>query len=319
MPVYVDDLLLASKSTGAIIRVKERLGAAFDVRDLGEADYFLSMKVERDRAAGTLSITQPKLTAELIEKFGMTESNGRTTPLSPALRLETPKEGEELDTTKYPYQELVGSLLYLSVCTRPDISQAVGVLARHMSNPGKEHWQAAKGVLRYLTSTKALGITFGGGMHSELECYCDADYAGDINTRRSTTGYVFILNGGAISWNSKLQPTVAASTVEAEYMAASSAVKEALWIRRLLMEMDVPIDVPIIKCDSQGAIKLLKHPIASQRSKHIDVIHHFVRERVMRKEVSFEYCNTKQMVADMLTKPLAETGFVKYRAAMGIA
>ncbi len=102
-------------------------------------------------------------------------------------------------------------------------------------------------------------------------------------------------------------------------MAASSAVKEALWIRRLLMEMDVPIDVSIIKCDSQGAIKLLKHPIASQRSKHIDVIHHFVRERVMRKEVSFEYCNTKQMVTDMLTKPLAETGFVKCRAAMGIA
>jgi hypothetical protein len=319
MPVYVDDLLLGSKSTEAIMRVKERLGAAFDVRDLGEADYFLSMKVERDRAAGTLSITQPKLTAELIEKFGMTESNGRMTPLSPALRLETPKEGEELDTTKYPYQELVGSLLYLSVCTRPDISQAVGVLARHMSNPGKEHWQAAKGVLRYLTSTKGLGITFGGGEHSELECYCDADYAGDINTRRSTTGYVFILNGGAISWNSKLQPTVAASTVEAEYMAASSAVKEALWIRRLLMEMDIPIDVPVIKCDSQGAIKLLKHPIASQRSKHIDVIHHFVRERVMRKEVSFEYCNTKQMVADMLTKPLAETGFVKCRVATCIA
>jgi hypothetical protein len=130
---------------------------------------------------------------------------------------------------------------------------------------------------------------------------------------------VFILNGGAISWNSKLQPTVAASTVEAEYMAASSAVKEALWIKRLLGEMDIPVEAPTIKCDSQGAIKLLKHPIASQRSKHIDVIHHFVRERVMRKEISFEYCNTKEMVADIFTKPLPGAAFEKFRIAMGIA
>ena len=132
--------------------------------------------------------------------------------------------------------------MYMSVCTRPDISFVTGSLARYMANPTTVHWQAAKGVLRYLAGTADYGITFGGSGNMEMIGYCDdADYAGDIDTRRSTTGFVFTLNGGAISWQSKRQPTVAASTTEAEYMAAAAAVKEGLWLRKLLSDLNIQI------------------------------------------------------------------------------
>ena len=222
-----------------------------------------------------------------------------------------------MDARTPGYAQLVGSLLYLSVCTRPDIAQAVGALARYMSKPSLAHWQAAKGVLRYLAGTANYGITFGAGGPG-LEAYCDADYAGDIDTRRSTTAYVFILNGGAISWSSRLQQTVAASTTEAEYMAAAAAIKEALWLRTLLGNLGQPIQTIPMLADSQGAIKLLKNPVFSMRSKHIDVIYHFARERVARNDVSFSYIKTDHMVADSLTKPVPATKFDYCRTAMGI-
>ena len=151
-----------------------------------------------------------------------------------------------------------------------------------------------------------------------VQGYCDADYAGDLDTRRSTTGYVYTLNGGAISWSSRLQPTVAVSTTEAEYMAAAHAVKEGLWLRKLMRDFEVEVGIMPIFCDNQGAIKLLKHPIASMRSKHIDVIYHFARERVARQEVAFEYCATDKNVADIMTKPLPESKFVFCCKGMGV-
>ena len=184
-----------------------------------------------------------------------------------------------------------------------------------MSTPTVAHWNAAKGVLRYISGTANYGITFGGD-DLTLRAYCDADYAGDTDTRRSTTGYVFILSGGAISWSSRLQPTVALST--AEYMAAAYAIKEALWLRTLLSELDQDPGTIQIFADSQSAIKLLKNPVFSMRSKHIDVIYHFARERVTRNDVAFEYIRTNEMAADALTKPLPASKFHFCRASMGV-
>ena len=265
----------------------------------------------------TLKMSQRRLAAELVEKYGLKEAKTKTVPMSPSVRIIQAEEDKLLDKEVYRYSELVGSLLYLSVCTRPDIAQAVGVLARHMAKPCLEHWTAAKAVLRYIAGTLDTGITFR-QTDSAVEGYCDADYAGDLDTRRSTTGFVFILSGGAITWSSKLQPTVAASTTEAEYMASAQAVKEALWLKKLLWDFGIQTGAIKIYSDNQGAIKLLKHPIASIKSKHIDVIHHFARERVSRKEVVFEYCSTDVMIADCFTKALPTGKFRWCCVGMGV-
>eukprot|EP00877_Chromochloris_zofingiensis_P013960 jgi/Chrzof1/8818/Cz03g25200.t1 len=200
---------------------------------------------------------------------------------------------------------------------KPDLAFSVGALARYMSCPTTVHWQAAKGVLRYLGGTLDYGITFGSDSNG-LIGYCDADYAGDTDTRKSTSGYMFILHGGAITWSSKRQATVAASTTEAEYMAAAAAVKEALWLRTLLSELQLDIDNITIMADNQSAIKLLRNPISSMRTKHIDVAYHFARERVVRKEVVFRFVSTENMVADIMTKALSEVKHVRCCKGMGV-
>ncbi|KAI3438358.1 hypothetical protein D9Q98_000796 [Chlorella vulgaris] len=312
---YVDDILIFASDLGELQRIKQQLMRAFDARDLGEAAYFLGMDIIRDRARCTIKLAQTRLTADLLAKHSMTAVRTASTPLSTAIKLT--KDGDPLDRQHHGYPQLIGSLMYLSVCTRPDLSQAVGALARYMANPTAVHWQAAKGVLRYLSGTANYGISFGSASPG-LAAYCDADYAGDIDTRRSTTAYVFILNGGAVSWSSRLQQTVAASTTEAEYMAAAAAIKESLWISKLLSDLHIDSGITTIQADSQSAIKLLKHPVFSMRSKHIDVIYHFARERVARKEVTFTYTKTDHMVADALTKPVPVTKFQFCRAAMGV-
>ena len=182
-----------------------------------------------------------------------------------------------------------------------------------------QHWQAAKGVLRYAAGTVNMGIVYRSDAADELQSYCDSDYAGDLDSRRSTTGYVFILAGGAIAWNSKLQPTVAASTVEAEYMAASGAPKEALWLRMLLNDFGLNISTIRIWCDNQGCLRVTDNPVLSVRSRHIDVMHHFVRDRVNRKEVKFDYCNTESMLADCFTKAVPAPKLLKCRIGCGLS
>ncbi len=298
--VYVDDMLIAAHSMADIDKVKAGLNEKFEAHDLGEARFFLGMAVDRDRSRRQIKLSQKRLTAQLLDTYNMADCKGRTLPLSVATQL-TKAEGEPLDQATHSYTHMVGSLLYLSVCTRPDIAQAVGVLSKYMAAPTTVHWQAAKGVLRYVASTKEQGIAYGSSPGSIIG-YCDADYAGDLDTRRSTTAYVFILHGGAITWLSKRQSTVAASTTEAEYIAAAETTKEALWLRVLLRDLGVSISTMKIYADNQSAIKLLKNPVSSLRSKHIDVAYHFARERVARKEIEFQYIKTDEMLADMLTK-----------------
>jgi hypothetical protein len=313
--VYVDDLLLAGKLLSDVSHVKQLLMSAFDARDLGEASLFIGMQIERDRSAKLLKLGQKKYADAVVARFGLSDAKPASVPMSASVKLV--KEGStSLADGGYPYRELVGSLLYLSVCTRPDISQAVGALARFVSAPQKEHWDAARALLRYVRGTSSFGIWY--GFKRGLHGWCDADYAGDLVTRRSTTGFVFTLNGGAVSWSSRLQPTVAVSTAEAEYMSAASAAKEALWLRKMFASFGVDVTPVHLWCDNQAAIKLIKHPISSMRSKHIDVQHHFVRERVARGELVFEYCATADMVADCLTKPLSVNQLHRCLAGMGV-
>jgi hypothetical protein len=303
--VYVDDLALATKGADAKSKIKTSLLKVFDGRDLGPINSYLGISVQRDRSAKSITISHQRMVNDLVSKYGLEDSNPRRLPLSASSLVGTSEE--PLDLKLFPYRQLVGSLMHLAVTVRPDISYAVGALARHMAAPTSTHWLAAKGVLRYLAGTPSLGITFGGSGDTSLELqgYCDADYAGDTDTRKSTTGYVFLLNSGAVSWQSKRQPTVAASTTEAEYMAAASAIKEALWLRKLLSDLQLGSGTISIFADNQSAIKLLRNPIITGRAKHIDVMHHFARERVLRKEVKVSYISTDAMLADVFTKVLS--------------
>ncbi|KAJ9513562.1 hypothetical protein QJQ45_006125 [Haematococcus lacustris] len=308
LAVYVDDCLLAvSKGdTATVAWVKEQLAAVFNIHQLGSAERFLGMEISRDRAA---VLSQERYATSVVDRFGLADSKPRSVPLSTSEQLV--REGEvQPHMGGHSYAELVGSLMHLAVCTRPDIAQAVGVCAKYMAAPTAQHWHALRGVLRYVADSRAEGLVFGAA--EGLVGFCDADFAGDTDTRRSTTGYVFMLHGGAVSWSSRRQPTVAVSTTEAEYMAASAASKEALWLRTLVAELAVGSDVvqPVtIMCDNEAAITLIKHPIASAQSKHIDVLHHFVRERAARGEVVFKFCESEANVADGMTKALPRAKF----------
>ena len=267
----------------------------------------------RTATAKTLYLGQPKYARDLVHKFGLKDAKSTKVPMMSSVKLT--KEGTPAGDDCL-FRAALGGLLYLAVCTRPDIMYAVGALARYTSAPTEDHWTALKHVLRYVHGSEGYGINFGGG--APLIGYCDSDYAGDADTRRSTTGYVYLLNGGAISWNSKLQPTVAASSCEAEYMAAAAATKEALWLRKLLQDLGMGCQTVKILGDNQGALKLLKHPIAHARSKHIDVMHHIARERANRGEIEFEYCATDEMMADAFTKALPGTKFDTCRLGIGV-
>ena len=313
--IHVDDILIAGSLDG-VQSVKDLLAQVFKVKDMGPSAFYLGMDLIRNRAKRTLSIGQKRYVKDILTKYGVDEMKPKSLPL-PSTPLS--RSGTLLKSMTPSYSEIIGSLMYLAVCSRPDISQAVGALARYMSNPTEEHYRAAKHVLAYLAGTSEMMLHYGDLENgAELTGYCDSDYAGDTDTRRSTTGFVYTLNGGAITWSSRLQPTVAASTTEAEYMSAASAVKEALWFRKLLPEFGIPMHSVSIRCDNQATIKLLKNPVSASRTKHIDVVHHFARERVARGEVKFTYVETEKMVADVLTKILPRQKFDFCRSAMGV-
>ncbi|XP_053958679.1 uncharacterized protein LOC128863506 [Anastrepha ludens] len=241
----------------------------------------------------------------------MEECKPVATPANASIKLSkamSPKTEEERNSaSKLPFQNLVGSLMYLAVSTRPDIAHIVSVLSQFNTNYGSAHWVAAKRVLRYLKGTPNLGMTFTSTKNSTLEGFADADWGSNIDDRRSYTGFTFKLANGAISWESRKQRTVAMSSTEAEYMALSDSTKEAIHLKRLVREITGEDRTVIIYNDNQGAGKLSKNPIFHNRTKHVDIRHHFVREAVERKDIIIKYVSTEEMPADVLTKRLSAT------------
>ena len=208
---------------------------------------------------------------------------------------------------KIPYASIVGSIMYTMVCSRSDISHAISVISRFMGDPGIEHWHGLKWILKYLRGTTDYSILFDGGQKSGDEAllgYCDSDFAVSQDTRKSQSGYVFCLYGSAVSWKSNLQSVVALSTTEAEYIAMTEAVKESFWLKGILSDFGVNQDVVTIMCDSNSAICLSKHQTFHERSKHVDVKLHFIRDEVNKGKVKIEKVSTEENAADMLTKTI---------------
>ena len=208
----------------------------------------------------------------------------------------------------------MGSLNYLACSTRPDLAYPVRVLSKLMAAPTTDQWEAALGVLRYLSGTAHLQLTLGGNGTIEFVCYCDADWAANRDARHSTTGWVFLLGSGAVSWSSKKQELVALSTTEAEYTALSMAAREALWLRELLAEFGIAPTAVDLRCDSTGAQAIARNPILTARNKHFDTRLHFLT----RKEISVIYVARKNNLADPFTKSVAKSILEPARDAWGL-
>lgn len=220
------------------------------------------------------------------------------------------------DATKF--RRLVGSLIYLTI-TRPDIVYSVGVISQFMDQPCIGHLVAAKRVLRYVKGTINFGLMYKEKLPSELYGFVDADWAGDINDRRSTTGYCFSIGSAVISWCSKKQTSLALSTCEAEYIAATMAAQECIWLKKLLQDINVSLVTSIpIQCDNISAIKLAGNPIFHARSKHIEVRYHFIREKVLNEEIELQKVESEKQIADIFTKALSRSMFEKFRNELGI-
>jgi hypothetical protein len=339
--MYVDDMFCIGKQTTNVQAAKDSVLTAFKGRDLGSAATFLGVQIDRDRSKRTLKISQPQLIGEILRRFGMEDASRRDVPMQPALDLKAAKEGEVLGGEQhYEYMEILGSLIFVAQVTRPDLSCSVSMLCQHMARPAERHLSAAKNVLRYLGSTRNYGITYGGvgaadldgfsrggGPHGcggpdawpSLVGYTDSDWASCKDTRRSRHGYVYMLAGGAISWSSKLQKSVAVSTAEAEYVGAATAAREAKGMRPIAhhLGVDTAAAVPLY-CDNVAAVFMANNAALSNKTKHIDIQYHDLRLNVSDDIVELRRVPTNDNPADMFTKPLAKPKLSKFAAFIGL-
>ena len=315
--VYVDDMVLAGATDRKISEVKQSLSKKLDVKDLGKLHHFLGITVIQEKEC--IWIGQAAFTESILQKFGMDNAKPAKTPanVNGKLSKATP-ESETVD--QCIYQSAVGSLLYLSTRTRPDITFAVNNVARFCSQPTQEHWIAVKRIFRYLRGTTNLGLHYTKHSQSgELVGYSDADWDNDCNDSKSVTGYLFQVGGTAVTWRSQKQSCVALSTAEAEYMALCSAAQEAVWMRELSSDLGNQQSQPtLIHEDNQSAIAMAKNPQFHKRSKHINIKYHYVREQVNNGKIVVNYCPTEEMLADLLTKGIGPTKFNKLRDMYGL-
>ncbi|KAJ9697292.1 hypothetical protein PVL29_009194 [Vitis rotundifolia] len=323
--LYVDDILLASNDFDLLFETKHMLSTHFDMKDLGEASYVLGIKILRDRANGVLKLSQRTYIEKILKRFNMHNCSSIRAPIvkgdkfSKAQCPQNDDEREEMRTI--PYSSLVGSLMYAQVCTCPDIAFVVGMLGRYLSNPGSQHWKAAKKVLRYLQGTKDLMLTYRRTNILDVVGFCDADFAGCIDDKKSTTGYIFVMAGGVVSWKSVKQTLTTSSTMEAEYVACYEACCHAIWMRNFISALGVvdSISRPLkLFCDNSAAVAFSKNARSTSRSKHIDVKFYFVKEKVAESLIDIEYMSTKGMLADPLTKGLPIVVFHEHVSQMGL-
>ena len=313
--VYVDDLLILARNQVLIDFTKNDLKADFKVKDLGAVSWILGIAVERDLNKKTILLHQRKYISDMAERFGQTDCAGRNLPYSGGD--DKPVEDSPLcdkdDTSTY--RSLVGSLLYASVATRPDISETVSRLCRRMQAPTKSDLQRAVRCLQYLVHNKESGIQF--SSEDGLRCYVDSNWGGPAENRLSRSGYAILLNNGSIVYRSILQKSQALSSAEAEYMALCAATQDCVYILQMLQELGMASKEAVkIFEDNQACMALASKDVASPKLKHVDIRYHFVRTMLKEGKTSLVYCPTYHQAADILTKPTDLLTFVRHRATL---
>ena len=323
--LYVDDILLIGNDVDLLNSVKDYLNNSFSMKDLGEAAYILGIKIYRDRSRRLIALSQSTYLEKIVKKFNMQDAKKGSLPMlqgKPLSKTQCPTTATERERmNKIPYASAIGSVMYAMLCTRPDVSHALSLTSRYQSDPGEAHWTAVKNILKYLKRTKDMFLVYGGDEELFVKGYVDASFNTDPDDSKSQTGYVFILNGAAVSWRSCKQSVIARSTLEAEYMAASEAATEGIWLKEFVTELGVvpsALDPMEIFCDNTGAIALAKEPRCHKSSKHIKRRFHQIREHVNEGDITISKVHTDQNIIDPLTKVLRQTKHDQHQNAMGV-
>ena len=312
--VYVDDLIITGNSEHLISEIKQDLCRTFDMTDLGLLHYCLGIEVWQ--TDNSIFLSQSKYARNLLDRFRMQDCKPASTPMETGLKLSAQSDSPPVDETLF--RQLVGSLIYLTT-TRPDLSFAVSYISRFMSNPKTDHWIAAKRVLRYVHGTSDYGLLYTRSTTPQLSGFTDSDWAGSVDDRKSTSGYVFSIGSAAITWTSKKQQAHALSSTEAEYRGAVKAACEAVWLRQMLADMHISQAGPTsLFSDNQAVLKLAKNPVFHERTKHIELHCHYIRQLVEDGSIQLLYVPTSEQPADIFTKPLGPDKFVKFRGSIGV-
>jgi hypothetical protein len=315
--VYVDDLVVTDAKDAEVAAFKEEMKTTFQMSELGHLSFYLGIEVHQSDSGITLR--QTAYAKRIVELAGLTNCNPALTPMEESLKLSRDRMTEKVDATQY--WRLVGSLRYL-VHTRPDLAYSVGYVRRFLQRPTTEHEQAVKRIVHYVAGTLDHDLYYPrcpGEAH--LVGYSDSDHAGDIDTSKSISGILFFLDKCHISWQSIKQQVVAMSSCEAEYIAASTASTQLLWLATLLGDLlgrdTAAMELSVV--DSQSALALAKNPVFHERSKHIQVRYHFIRDCLAEGSIKARYINTKDQLANLLTKHLGRIKFLELCSMSGMA
>jgi hypothetical protein len=310
----VDDLIFTGNDSILFQKFKSSMMKTFDMTDLGKMRYFFGIEVIQNDQG--IFMCQEKYAKEILERFNMEKSNYVCSPIVTGTKLSKNDKSDEVDPTQF--KQMVGSLMYLTA-TRPDLMFAVNLIARFMEHPVETHLMAAKRIMRYIRGTIDLGIWYKKGNQAELIAYSDSDYGGDVDDRKSTSGYVFMLGSGAVSWSSRKQPIVTLSTTEAEFIAAAHCVCQGIWLKRILECIGLKQNkcLPVF-CDNSSTIKLSKNPVLHGRSKHIDIRFHFLRNLSCDGTIKLVHCASQDQLADIMTKTLKLDVFERLRSRLGV-
>jgi hypothetical protein len=291
------------------------------MKDLGAAKKILGMEITRDRKSSVLFLSQQNYIQKVLHRFNMHDAKSVSTPIASHFKLsalQCPSTDEDIEyMSRVPYSSAVGSLMYAMVCSRPDLSYAMSLVSRYLADPGKEHWRAVQWIFRYLRGTSKACLKFG-KTGEGLVGYVDSDFAADLDKRRSLTGYVFTVGGCAVSWKATLQSVVAQSTTEAEYIAINEAGKESVWLKGLYAELCGDDSCINLFSDSQSAIYLTKDQMFHERTKHIDIKYHYIRDIVAQGKLKVCKISTHDNPADIMTKPVHVSKFEFCSSLVGI-
>ncbi|KAD6795802.1 hypothetical protein E3N88_06698 [Mikania micrantha] len=312
--LYVDDIVCTSSNQEMVSMFKVSMRSEFEMSDMGLLRFFLGLEVTQ--AKDGVFVCQSQYAKNLLIKFGMGGAKAESTPMNVSEKLQLDDQAEKAD--EWNYRSTVGGLIYLTH-TRPDLAYAVSVISRFMQKPSKIHQGAARRIMRYVAGSYKYGLWYGLNSELKLVGYTDSDWAGCLDDRKSVSANIFMLGSCAVSWSSRKQASVALSSSEAEYISATAAACQGIWLRRILSDLGIDQTGPtIILCDNKSAINLSKNPIMHSRSKHIELKHHFIRDLVKQEAIQLEFCGTNEQLADMLTKAISKEKFVFFRQQVGM-